>query len=70
MNLRTLTIFWNVDCSLTEGYKASSLMIEAVGTSETLTNFYQTKRCKIPENIIYTHGWKVWYRDECKRGKK
>jgi hypothetical protein len=45
----SMTIFWNVDCSLTEGYKASSLMMEAVSTSETSTNFYQTKRRKIPE---------------------
>jgi hypothetical protein len=30
-----------------------ALMMEAVRTSETSVNFYQTTRCNIPEEIIF-----------------
>jgi hypothetical protein len=41
-----LTVFWNVaPCSL-------ALMMEAVNTSETSANFYESTRHKIPEDIF------------------
>jgi hypothetical protein len=35
--------------SLVENYRLIALMMEAVSTSETSANFYETIRCNIPE---------------------
>jgi hypothetical protein len=59
-----MTVFWDVaPCGLVEGYRRFvgayclhhqddeySLMMEAVSTSETSVNFYQTTRRNIPED--------------------
>jgi hypothetical protein len=59
-----MTVFWDlVPCSLIEidwHFRGTyhphhqgdviTLIMEAVGTSETPINFYKTIKCKIPEN--------------------
>jgi hypothetical protein len=52
-----MAVFWVVmPCSLVEVYqrfRAMILMIEAVSTSETLVNFYQTTRCCSQKTAIF-----------------
>jgi glycyl-tRNA synthetase alpha subunit len=61
-----MTTFWDVTpCSLVEVYRSfigacclhhQALMMEAVSTSETSVNFYQTTRGNIPEDShLHTH---------------